>query len=110
MHILRALDEGSVVGTISIKKFTVVGKIDGNPSTVGGLLGDCQRGALTLVLVKENKTGRRVCVLGVRTCKILRTKVAVKCAIQVALVHYIVEDCVIEKNGNLHIHRLVILE
>ena len=49
---------------------TVVGKIDGSPSTVGGFLGDCQRGALTLVLVKENKTGRRVGVFGLRTGKL----------------------------------------
>ena len=45
----------------------MVGKINGIPSTVGGLLGDCQRRALSPILVKENKTGRRVGVLGLRT-------------------------------------------
>ena len=48
----------------------MVGKIDGSTCTIGGLLGDCQRRALSHVLVKENKTGRRVGVLGLRTCKI----------------------------------------
>ena len=38
----------------------MVGKIDGSPSIVGGLLGDCQIRALTLVLVKENNIGIRV--------------------------------------------------
>ena len=38
----------------------MVGQIDGSPSTVGGLLGDCHRRALTLVLVKDNKIGRKV--------------------------------------------------
>ena len=47
------------MGTRSVKKFTVVGKIDGSPSTIGGLLGDCQRRALTLIIVKENKFGIR---------------------------------------------------
>ena len=56
------------MGTISVKQITVVGKIDGNPSTIGGLLGDCQIRALCPVLVKENKNGRRVCVLGLRMC------------------------------------------
>ena len=37
----------------------MVGQIDGRPITVGGLLGYCQRRALILVLVKENKIGRR---------------------------------------------------
>ena len=37
----------------------MVGHIDGRPSTVGGLLGFCQRRGLTLVLVKDNKIGRR---------------------------------------------------
>ena len=37
----------------------MVGQIDGSPSTVGGLLGVCQRRALNLVLVKENKIGKR---------------------------------------------------
>ena len=37
----------------------MVGQIDGSPSIVGGLLGDYQRRALTLLLVKENKIGRR---------------------------------------------------
>ena len=46
----------------------MVGKIDGIPSPIGGSLGDCQRRALSPVLVKENKTGRRVGVLGLRTC------------------------------------------
>ena len=55
------------MGTRSIKQFTVVGKIDGSPSKIGGLLGDCQRRALSPVLVKENKTGRRVGVLGLMT-------------------------------------------
>ena len=58
------------MGTRSVKKFNVVGKIDGSPSTIGGLLGDYQRRALSHVLVKENKTGRRVGVLGLRMCKI----------------------------------------
>ena len=48
----------------------MVGKINGIPSTVGGLLGDYQRRAPSLVLVKENKTGRRVGVLGLTTRKI----------------------------------------
>ena len=46
----------------------MVGKIDGSPRKIGGLLGDCQRRALSYVLVKENKTGRTVGVLGLRTC------------------------------------------
>ena len=58
------------MGTRSVKKFTVVGRIDGNPTTIGGLLGDCQRRALSHVLVKENNTGRRVGVLGLRMCRI----------------------------------------
>ena len=37
----------------------MVGQIDGSPSIVGGLLGDCQRRALNLVLVKDNNIGRR---------------------------------------------------
>ena len=37
----------------------MVGQIDASPSIVGGLLGDCQRRTLTLVLVKDNKIGRR---------------------------------------------------
>ena len=81
-HIWRALDEGSVVGTRSVNFFTVVGKIDGSPSIIGGLLGDCQRRALSPILVKENKIGRRVGVLGLRTWKIWRTKVADKWARQ----------------------------
>ena len=48
----------------------MVGKINGSTSIVGGLLGDYQRRAPGLVLVKENKTGRRVGVLGLRTCKL----------------------------------------
>ena len=47
------------MGPRLVKKLTVVGKIDGSPSTVGGLLDYCQRRALTLVLVKDNKIGRR---------------------------------------------------
>ena len=58
------------MGTRSVKKFTVIGKIDGSPSTIGGLLGDCQRRALSPVLVKENKNGRRVGVLGLRAHKL----------------------------------------
>ena len=58
------------MGTRSVKKFIVVGKFDGNPSTIGGLLGDCQRRVVSHVFVKENNTGRRVGVLGLRTCKI----------------------------------------
>ena len=54
------------MGTRSVKKFTVVGRIDGNPTTIGGLLGDCQRRALSHVFVKENNIGRRVGVLGLR--------------------------------------------
>ena len=46
----------------------MVGKIDGSPSTIGGLLGDCKTRALSPILVKENKTGRKVGVLGLRTC------------------------------------------
>ena len=48
----------------------MVGKINGSPSTVGGFFGDYQRRAPSLVLVKENKTGRRVGVLGLTMCKI----------------------------------------
>ena len=55
------------MGTRSGKKITVVGKIDGSPSTIGGLLGDCQRRALSPVLVKEKNTGRSVGILGLRT-------------------------------------------
>ena len=58
------------MGTRSIKKFTVVGKIDGSPSTIGWLLGDYQIRSLCPALVKENKTGRRVGLLGLRTCKL----------------------------------------
>ena len=58
------------MGTRSVKKFTVVGKIDGNPSKIGGLLGDYQRRSLSHVLVKEKNTNRRVGVLGLRTCRI----------------------------------------
>ena len=54
------------MGTRSIKELNMVGKINGSPSTIGGLLDDGQRRALSLVLVKENKTGRRVGVLGLR--------------------------------------------
>ena len=45
----------------------MVGKIDGSPSTFGGLLSDCQIIALSLLLVKENETGRKLGVLGLRT-------------------------------------------
>ena len=56
------------MGTRSVKKFTVVGKIDCSPSRIGGLmLGEYQIRALSPVLVKENKTGRRVGVLGLTT-------------------------------------------
>jgi len=41
------------VGPRLVKEFNVVGKIDGNPSTVGGLLGDCKRRALNAILMKE---------------------------------------------------------
>ena len=37
----------------------MVGQIDGSPSTFGVLLGDSQIRALTLILVKESKIGRR---------------------------------------------------
>ena len=57
------------MGTRSVKKFTTVGRIDGNPSTIGGLLGDYQRRALSHVLAKEN-IGSRVGELGLRTCRI----------------------------------------
>ena len=83
---------GSVVGTRSVKIFTKFWKIDGNPSTIGGLLGDCQRRALSHVLVKENNTGKRVGVLGLRTCILRRNKVVGKWARKLALVHCIVED------------------
>ena len=46
----------------------MVGKIDGIPSRVEELLGECQRRALSHVLVKENKNGTRVGVLDLRTC------------------------------------------
>ena len=45
----------------------LVGKIDGSPTTFGGFLDDFQRRYLSNVLLKENKTGRRVGVLGLRT-------------------------------------------
>ena len=45
----------------------LVGKIDGSPATVGGFLDELQRRSLSHVLSKENKTGRRVGVLGLRT-------------------------------------------
>ena len=48
----------------------MVGQIDASPSIVGGLLGDCQRRALSILLVKENNIGRRVGVLGLRTHKL----------------------------------------
>ena len=41
-----------------------VGKIDGSPTTVGGFLDEFQIISLIHVLSKENKTGRRVGVLG----------------------------------------------
>jgi len=56
------------VGPILVKELTIVGKIDGSPSIVGGLLGDFQIIALSHIFVKENKTGKRVGVLGLRTC------------------------------------------
>ena len=58
------------MATLSVKKFTVVGRIDGNPTTIGGFLGDYQRRALSDLPVKENNTGRRVGVLGIRMCRI----------------------------------------
>ena len=58
------------MGTRLVKEFTLFGKLDGSPSTIGGLLGDYQRRALSYVLVKENKTGRRVGVFGLRMCRI----------------------------------------
>ena len=45
----------------------MIGKINVSPSTIGGLLGDCKRRDLSYVLVKGNKIGRRVGVLGLRT-------------------------------------------
>lgn len=46
----------------------MVGKIDGIPSTVGGLLGDYQRRSLSPIPLKDNKTGIRVGVLDLMTC------------------------------------------
>lgn len=54
----------------STKELIVVGKIYCSPSTVGGMLGDYQIRSLSPILVKDNKIGRRVGVLGVRTCKL----------------------------------------
>ena len=54
--------------TRSLKELTVVGKIDGSPSTVEGLLDGCQIISLSLVLVEENNSGRMVVVLGQRMC------------------------------------------
>jgi len=58
------------VGPRSVKELTVHGKIDDSRSTVGGLFGDCQGRALSLVLVRDNKTDRRVGVLGLRMDKL----------------------------------------
>lgn len=70
----------------------MLGKIDGSPIIVGGLLGDCQIISLIPILMKDNKTSRRVGVLGLRTCIILMNKLVVKWVIQLALVHCIVGD------------------
>ena len=58
------------MGPRSIKGLIVVGKIDGSLSTVGGLLGDCQRRAIRSILVKENKIGRREGVLHITMRKL----------------------------------------
>lgn len=73
-----------------VKELNVVGKINNSPSIIGGLFGGFQRRDLSLVLVKDNKASRRVALLGLRKCKILRNKVVVKWASQLALVHCIV--------------------
>lgn len=80
------------MGPRSVKELIVVGESDGSPNTVGGLLGDYQRRALSHVLMKDNKASRRLGLLGLRTSILLRTKVAIKWASQLALVHCIIED------------------
>jgi len=55
------------VGPISVKESILVEKTDDSHSMVGGIVGDYQRRALCLVLMQDNKTSRRVVVLGLRT-------------------------------------------
>ena len=58
------------MGPRPTKGLIVVGKINGSLITVGGFLGDCQRRALSSILVKENKIGRRAGVLHITMSKL----------------------------------------